>query len=62
MRTVQAINDKSPRQSCHGHFVEGIQAEMHTLEQGAFTYVAREANADAHVLAKLATTHAIDST
>jgi hypothetical protein len=40
LRIVQAINDKSPRQSCYGNFVEGIQAEMHTLEQGASNYVA----------------------
>jgi hypothetical protein len=32
------------------------------MEMVSFNYVAREANNDAHVLAKLATTHVIDST
>jgi hypothetical protein len=49
-------------QSCYGLFVEGIQAEMHTLEKGVFNYVASAANSDAHVLAKSATTYVIDST
>ena len=39
--------------------MEGIQAELQTLGKGVFNYVAREANGDAHVLAKLATTHVI---
>ena len=62
MQVVQVVNDPSQRQSSYGHIVEGIQAELQTLEQGSFNYVAREANIDAHVLAKLATTHVINST
>jgi ribonuclease HI len=62
LRVVQAINDTYSRQSCFGHFVEGIKMELQSLEQGVFTHVAREANGDAHVLAKLATNHIIDST
>jgi ribonuclease HI len=54
VRVVQAINDTYSRQSSFGHFVEGIKMELQTLEQGVFTHVAREANGDAHVLAKLA--------
>ena len=42
--------------------MEGIQTELHSLEMVEFNYVAREANNDAHVLAKLATTHVMDST
>jgi hypothetical protein len=61
LRVVQAINDTCSRQSCFGHFVEGIKMELQTLEQGVFTHVAREANGDAHVLAKLATNHITDS-
>jgi hypothetical protein len=62
MQIVQAIKDNNTLQRCYGHFVEGIQAELQTLGKGVFNYVAREANGDAHVLSKLATTHVIDTT
>jgi hypothetical protein len=57
-----AVNHPSPYQSSYGHIVEGIQAELRTIHMVSFNYVAREANNDAHVLTKLATTHVIDST
>jgi hypothetical protein len=62
MQIVQAIKDNNTLQRCYGHFVKGIQAKLQMMGKGIFNCVARKANGDAHVLAKLATTYVIDKT
>lgn len=59
---IQAVNDARPSNSYFGHFVEGIQVELNSLEYASFMHVPREANGIVHELAKLATTHVTDST
>jgi hypothetical protein len=59
---VTEVNREGPCTTRYGHFLEGIQFVMNGFESVYFTHVTREANNVAHWLAKLATTHAIDST